>query len=693
MLCKPTAVTLLRLSIACLSISAAALLLSPLVQAQALSSYSMQPSGYANLAAASPTPTRDPHIEAGFPAQVFGTTGVYAAGPSLSVLVGNIDEEPTLEIAVTGVAQGPLYIWNADGSYQPGWPFEYATGAAYSALGEMLPSRPGLEIMATYYGDSSQAINAYDSFANLLPGWPLNAKGSIGTPPTFADIDDDGIDEVWVPQQALYAYRADGTSLPGWPRGFPETTPAITDLDGDGDLEVISVGLDMNMGATSGLYAFHHNGDLVAGFPVSLNFYQRPYPVVGDVDGDGQKEIVVQASRVGQTGTTYLIVSASGQIERELTTASQWNERTAPALGDLDGDSYPEIVALDGGMIYVWFGDGRLFPGWPQSWGTISNQAPVIGDLDGDGWPDIAVTHYGGGHSYDGRVRVYDRFGNLLPGFPKTITVSGDFIPAIADIDLDGRNELVVSGSWCCKWGNAVWVYDLRGPGPYGRVEWGQFMGGPKHQGTYEPPLCQLGEFIDLPPGHTFRAAVACLAERGILGGYANCTFRPNLSVTRGQLAKIVSNAAGLADPPGAQIFADVPPNNSFYSFVQRLANEGAIGGYPCGAPAEPCDPQGRPYFRPNGTATRGQISKIVATARGLVDPPGEQIFTDVPPTSPFYDHIQRLARIGSMSGYFCGGPAEPCDPQARPYFRPGSNATRGQTAKIVANTFFVNCE
>jgi hypothetical protein len=45
------------------------------------------------------------------------------------------------------------------------------------------------------------------------------------------------------------------------------------------------------------------------------------------------------------------------------------------------------------------------------------------------------------------------------------------------------------------------------------------------------------------------------------------------------------------------------------------------------------------------------------------------------------------------MSGYPCGGPGEPCDGENRNYFRPNNPLTRGQTAKIVANTFFPNCQ
>jgi len=83
-----------------------------------------------------------------------------------------------------------------------------------------------------------------------------------------------------------------------------------------------------------------------------------------------------------------------------------------------------------------------------------------------------------------------------------------------------------------------------------------------------------------------------------------------------------------------------------------------------------------------------------VSNAAGFVDPPAGQIFEDVPPGSTFYTYTQRLASRGVMQGYPCGGTGEPCiPPDDRPYFRPFNNATRGQTSKIDANTFFPDCE
>jgi hypothetical protein len=119
------------------------------------------------------------------------------------------------------------------------------------------------------------------------------------------------------------------------------------------------------------------------------------------------------------------------------------------------------------------------------------------------------------------------------------------------------------------------------------------------------------------------------------------------------------------------------------------------MSGYACGGIGEPCVPPGnRPYFRPSATATRGQITKIVSNAAGFQEPVVGQTFEDAPSGSTFYDYIERLVSRGVMQGYPCGGVGEPCIPPGnRPYFRPGANVTRGQTTKIVGNTFFPGCD
>jgi hypothetical protein len=208
-----------------------------------------------------------------------------------------------------------------------------------------------------------------------------------------------------------------------------------------------------------------------------------------------------------------------------------------------------------------------------------------------------------------------------------------------------------------------------------------------------------------VPTTNTFYAAIRCLACRGIVGGYPcggpgepcpGTYYRPNSTITRGQTAKIVAESAGFADPVPSpqQTFQDVAPGSTFHLWVERLSTRGIVGGYPCGGPGEPCiAPANRPYFRPNANVTRGQIAKIIAGAAGWTETPTSQTFEDVAPGSTFYLPIERMASRGILGGYPCGGAGEPCiAPANRPYFRPKANATRGQLAKIAAQTFYPDC-
>jgi hypothetical protein len=144
------------------------------------------------------------------------------------------------------------------------------------------------------------------------------------------------------------------------------------------------------------------------------------------------------------------------------------------------------------------------------------------------------------------------------------------------------------------------------------------------------PPTQQ--SFEDVVYGSPFWEYVERLYARGIIGGYQcgidpnePCVppndlpyFRPNNGATRGQLTKIVSEAAGFTDviPQTQYTFADVQPSSTFWVYVERLLlnRPGVMSGYVCGTiPSEPCDAENRPYFRPNNPLTRGQASKIVA--------------------------------------------------------------------------------
>ncbi len=220
-------------------------------------------------------------------------------------------------------------------------------------------------------------------------------------------------------------------------------------------------------------------------------------------------------------------------------------------------------------------------------------------------------------------------------------------------------------------------------------------------------------QFQDIVCNTRFYRQVRCLYEGGIVSGYPcggvgePCLppgnlpyYRPDNNLTRGQLSKMVALAANFIDPlPSTrQTFEDVPSSNPFWVYIERVALHNIVQGYPCGDPGEPCvAPGNRPYFRPYNNATRGQLTKMVSLAAGWTPPipSTQQTYEDVPPSSTFWLYVEREKIKSALNGfgYACGGPGEPCvPPNNRLYFRPYSNATRGEAASVTSITFFGRC-
>src|SRR5207247_2109200 len=124
----------------------------------------------------------------------------------------------------------------------------------------------------------------------------------------------------------------------------------------------------------------------------------------------------------------------------------------------------------------------------------------------------------------------------------------------------------------------------------------------------------------------------------------------------------------------------------------ERLYALGAISGYTDTPSSHPCADAGvgSPCFLWANPVTRGQLAKIDANTAGYAEsiPSTQQTFTDVAYSNPFWLYVERVALHGVISGY---NTSPPCTTGV-PCFRWANPATRGQTAKIAANTFFPGC-
>jgi hypothetical protein len=94
-----------------------------------------------------------------------------------------------------------------------------------------------------------------------------------------------------------------------------------------------------------------------------------------------------------------------------------------------------------------------------------------------------------------------------------------------------------------------------------------------------------IAAFPDVPTDYEYGTAVNYLNEQGVIAGYPDGTFGPDLRINRAEFTKIVLGSVQAVDltPPTAPCFPDVPVNAWYAPFVCAAKTQGIIGGYPDG--------------------------------------------------------------------------------------------------------------
>ncbi|PRO66991.1 5'-nucleotidase C-terminal domain-containing protein [Alkalicoccus urumqiensis] len=113
--------------------------------------------------------------------------------------------------------------------------------------------------------------------------------------------------------------------------------------------------------------------------------------------------------------------------------------------------------------------------------------------------------------------------------------------------------------------------------------------------------------FTDVDDDAYYAVPVNALSAEGIIGGYPDETFRPNISLTREQAAAFLSRALGYAGGSleALEQYDDVDSSNSYSGAIAALTDAGIFSGY-------------NGQFNPKEEITREQMASVLVRAYDL---------------------------------------------------------------------------
>jgi hypothetical protein len=319
---------------------------------------------------------------------------------------------------------------------------------------------------------------------------------------------------------------------PQFNRGIPiapfmHSPPIAADLDGDGNVEIVS-----------GPDVWKRVGN---SWTLAWQGAAEPEQVaVADLDGDGHQEVIWALDRNQQLldGTPYLgfvgilIFDANGQELRRIPLPNRIPGMMT--IADVDGDRTPEILIMEAGNLHAIGIDGSYKwtyivpdnPLYPQAAGfrTSYRNNVVVYDLDGDGNNEVIFSSAAGLHILDGHTGNQQAFyaaGTRYAGIAASNTTF------VTDWDNDGHADIISFGevggyatesfAYLVKAANNDWlpaakIHNQVAFQPTGVNEAGRILFDPSVSRSYRNPI-QLGSVRD--PRETAGTAFSYVANNG----------------------------------------------------------------------------------------------------------------------------------------------------------------------------------
>jgi hypothetical protein len=416
-----------------------------------------------------------------------------------------------LTVTASGSTMTDYAVLYIDADLAAGWPKQLVDGCVgcesfvAAAIADVNGDGDGEIFFTTVTEDTTPGtfvmhLHGIEHTGTPLPGFPI----FLNTPyvnipplrsPAIADIDGDGTYEIVVGSStgigsamvtSVHMFNANGTVQSGWPvtigpiggtQSTSRKAATLANLDGGNDLEIIFIeGKCIGGCNQETVHVYKSNGQPLAGWPQDIAAFGNDTVAVGDIDADGDQELVFGGgstvyvynadgtpygsgwpkAAITSSGFDISLADIDGNDGGKLEVISQkWTTPTLyvhnhdgtsvfskslpnasippyiilePVIGDLNGSSPLNIIARGRDKLYAFTNTGANVPGWPitgPDYTAIGVNSAVMIDLEGDGSREILFngTRYTGvANPVDwGQLFGYRADGTVAPQFPKTV--------------------------------------------------------------------------------------------------------------------------------------------------------------------------------------------------------------------------------------------------------------------------------
>lgn len=232
--------------------------------------------------------------------------------PAFTPSIGDVNNDGTMNVVIA-TSSGQMFVLDVEtGQPISGFPTS-GNGISFSYQSPILVDLDGdenLEIVGSNHGDNPGFyVMKYDG--TYVSGWPYTINEWTYSPPTVADVNDDGTYELFfgnrntsgdgtTPLDVIYGFNPEGVLIPDFSvnkYGGTEGVMTIADVNGDGIMDIIfpSVVLGGDGNGFIHAYSLDGSGEL-AGFPLRpKGFTFINGAVLGDVDGDGLLDLTANS--------------------------------------------------------------------------------------------------------------------------------------------------------------------------------------------------------------------------------------------------------------------------------------------------------------------------------------------------------------------------------------------------------------